>query len=141
MRDQQSFHQSTSAVKVYSLHDFVREEAFRHKWIESERAGRDLGHNAINHWREHHWLGTLRACWAEHVEGKRYWKELDLDDFGLLNQVDWDQPMTERVMRELKNGKENLDLLMWVHCNREREAISQMLCQLNINDRRMDCPV
>lgn len=36
-------------------------EAQRHKWIESERAQRDLGEAAIRQWVREHWNGYLRA--------------------------------------------------------------------------------
>lgn len=43
-----------------SLHECGEEEARRFKWIESEKAGRDLGELAIRAWIGQHWHGFLR---------------------------------------------------------------------------------
>src|SRR5260221_721534 len=58
--------------------------AQRFKWIESEKAGCDLGEAAIRRWVKEHWWGYLRARWLEHLQGRRFWVELDRGDFGLL---------------------------------------------------------
>ncbi len=47
-----------------------RREAERHKWIESEKAGADLGENAIRQWVKCHWWGYLRARWLEHLQAQ-----------------------------------------------------------------------
>ena len=62
------------------------QEALRFKWIESEKAGFDLGETAIRRWVQCHWWGYLRARWLEHLQGKRFWVELDRGDFGLLQR-------------------------------------------------------
>src|SRR3954447_22643925 len=49
-----------------SVRDRGSEEARRYKWIESEKAGRDLGDSAIRRWVHEHWNGFLRARWLEH---------------------------------------------------------------------------
>ena len=53
------------------------EEASRHKWIQSEQAGRDPRDAAIRQWAQEHWWGYLRARWMEHLQGKYFWIELD----------------------------------------------------------------
>ncbi len=67
-----------------SLHQRGAEEAQRFKWIESEKAGRDLGETAIRTWICQHWNDFLRHRWLEHLQGKTFWIELDPRDFGLL---------------------------------------------------------
>ena len=62
------------------------QEAQCFKWIESEKAGRDLGETAIRRWVKEHWWGYLRARWLEHLQGRRFWVELDRGDFGLLQR-------------------------------------------------------
>ena len=73
-----------SAEMRMSLHQRGEEEAQRFKWIESEKAGRDLGETAIRTWIGQHWNGFLRHRWLEHLQGKTFWIELDPGDFGLL---------------------------------------------------------
>src|SRR6516162_9234087 len=90
------------------------QEAQRFKWIESERAGRDLGESAIRRWVQQHWWGYLRARWLEHLEGKRFWVELDRGDFGLLQRRFHDnETLLDRILDRLKTGQENLDILVW----------------------------
>lgn len=48
------------------------QEAERHKWIESEKIGTDLGEGAIKQWVKTHWWGYLRARWLEHLQGTRF---------------------------------------------------------------------
>ena len=79
-----------------SVHDRGAVEAQRHKWIESEKAGRDLGEWAIRGWVRQHWNGFLREKWLEHLEGRTFWIELDHDDFGLLQNARSSDSISDR---------------------------------------------
>src|SRR3954453_3202788 len=61
------------AMQKCSIYEDCEREADRFKWIESEKAGRDLGEHAIRHWVRQHWSGYLRARWLEHLQGKTFW--------------------------------------------------------------------
>ena len=90
------------------------QEALRFKWIESEKAGCDLGEAAIRRWVQCHWWGYLRARWLEHLQGKRFWVELDRGDFGLLQRKFHDNTLLlDRILDRLKAGQENLDIICW----------------------------
>src|SRR4029077_4104703 len=90
------------------------QEAMRFKWIESEKAGKDLGEAAIRAWVKQHWWGFLRARWVEHLQGRRFWVELDRGDFGLLQREFHDTTLLlDRILDRLKTGKENLDIILW----------------------------
>src|SRR5881392_1419554 len=90
------------------------QEALRYKWIESERAGHDLGEVAIRRWVQCHWWGYLRARWLEHLRGRRFWVELDRGDFGLLQREFVDQALLlDRVLDRLLVGQDNLAILNW----------------------------
>src|SRR4051812_1046106 len=92
-----------------SVYDDCVEEANRFKWIESEKAGYDLGENAIRRWVEDHWTGYLRAKWLEHLQGRCFWIELDRGDFGLLEREFHDeQQLLDNILIRLKAGQENL---------------------------------
>src|SRR4051812_49300462 len=67
-----------------SYHDLCREAALRHKWIESEKAGRDLGEHAIYDWIRQYWHAFYRARAFEHLLGTRQWVEMDASEFGIL---------------------------------------------------------
>ena len=70
-----------------SLHQCAEEEALQFKWIESQKAGHDLGETAIRAWIGQHWRGFLRHRWLEHLQGKTFWIELEQQDFGLVPVV------------------------------------------------------
>lgn len=114
-------------------------EIDRYKWIESERHGYDLGETAVRRWVKYHWQGYLRARWLEHLEGNRYWIELDRDDFGLLRRAFFcDQELLHRIVDRLKIGQENLDVLSWAETNKiPTEAVVTILLALDINARRL----
>jgi hypothetical protein len=116
-----------------------QQEALRFKWIESEKAGRDLGEAAIHRWVKDHWWGYLRARWLEHLQGKRFWVELDRGDFGLLQREFQDNTLLlDRILDRLKSGKENLDILCWAHdWNISTEPVLKILEALDINSRRL----
>src|SRR5437763_15966161 len=94
-----------------SVFDDGEQEALRFKWIESERAGHDLGEAAIRRWVQCHWWGFLRARWVEHLQVKRLWVELDRGDFGLLQLRFQDRNLLlARILDRLTEGKENRDI-------------------------------
>lgn len=114
-------------------------EALRHKWIESERACCDLGEAAIRQWVRDHWWGYLRARWVEHIEGARYWRELDRGDFGILkHQFHEDALLLDRILDRLKCGQENLDVLQWaLDWGLPMTKVIRILTALDINSRRL----
>ena len=123
-----------------SVHVHGEEEACRHKWIESEKAGRDLGEYAIRSWVREHWHGFLRARWLEHLQGRNFWIELDHDDFGLLQRAFRDSPLIDDIVRRLKAGQENLEILNWaIDDDIPMEEVFEILEVLDINSRRIEC--
>ena len=123
-----------------SVHRIGEQEAQKHKWIESEKAGRDLGESAIRCWVREHWNGFLRARWLEHLEGSNFWIELDQDDFGLLEREFQGSILIDDILFMLKHGQENLNVLNWaIDNNLAMEQVLQILEMLDINSRRIEC--
>ena len=123
-----------------SVHDIGAVEAERHKWIESEKAGRDLGESAIRCWVREHWNGFLRARWLEHLQGRTFWIELDHNDFGLLQRAFQDSPLIDEILGQLKSGRENLDILNWaLDHHLPMVEVLEILEALDINSRRIEC--
>ncbi len=115
------------------------EEADRFRWIQSEKAGYDLGEAAIRQWVREHWNGYLRARWVEHLQGVCYWVELDRGDYGLLQNAFRDrQPLLDQILNWLKGGKENLDVIDWACAQKiEIAPVREILEALDVNSRRL----
>jgi hypothetical protein len=125
-----------------SLHDCAAAEAQGHRWIESEKAGQDLGEAAVRDWVRHHWSRFLRGRWIEHLEGRIFWIELDRGDFGLLQRQFRDSEVLEEILRRLRGGGENLDILGWsldrlLPEGRHGEVL-EILEALDINGHRVE---
>src|SRR3954463_15634623 len=76
--------QRSDGVVVHSLTAHALCAMERHKWLESEKAGRDLGDRALTDWIERYWKGFTRAKLVEHFYGWRCWGAFDEHDFGLM---------------------------------------------------------
>jgi hypothetical protein len=109
------------------------------KWIESEKVGYDLGEVAVRRWVQQHWNGYLRARWLEHLQGKRFWVELDRGDFGLFQHRFQDcQLLLDRILDRLKAGQENLDVILWaLDWKVPIQQVLNILQALDINSRRL----
>src|SRR5437763_5267408 len=128
-----------STVEKSSVYVDGEQEALRYKWIESEKAGHDLGEAALRRWVQQHWWGYLRARWMEHLHGTCFWVELDRGDFGLIKRRFQDQALLlDRILDRLKSGQENLDIILWALdwgvCLKDVREILQVL---DINSRRL----
>jgi hypothetical protein len=126
-------------VQKCSIYEDCQLEADRYKWIESEKAGKDLGELAVGQWVMHHWGGYLRARWLEHLQGRRFWIELDRGDFGLLTRSFQDKSLLlERILDRLKAGQENLHIILWaIDWNLRMADVLEILTALDINSRRL----
>ena len=110
-RSEQNAH---SGLREASLFRLARCEAERHKWIESEKAGCDLGDAAILDWSRRYWRQWSRERWLEHLNGERRWSELPEGDFGLLRrEFHANDALVARIVERIKRGGENLDIISW----------------------------
>lgn len=126
-------------VPTFSIYDDWEREAAEFKWIESEKAGCDLGEECLRRWVREHWWGYLRARWVEHLQGLRFWLELDRGDFGLLKrEFHEDAILRDCILDRLKSGQENLHIIEWaIECQIPMEPVMQILRALDINSRRL----
>jgi len=131
--------EQVQVVKKCSVYEDSQLEAERYKWIESEKAGYDLGENAIGRWVKEHWSGYLRARWLEHLQGKTFWIELDRGDFGLLLRAFQDNSLLlDRIVDRLKAGQENLNLILWAQdWQVPIDDVLAILEALDMNSRRL----
>jgi hypothetical protein len=132
-------HTTGSAASKSTLIEMAWLEAEKHKWIESEKAGRDLGEDAIRDWSRRYFRRWCRDRWIEHLNGDRFWRELDKADFGLLKRnFHPNTPLVDYIVSRIKAGGENLDILLWVQDNHGSfEDALEILRLLDINSRRI----
>jgi hypothetical protein len=131
---------TTMPTEVCSLYADCHQQVAVFKWIESQKAGFDIGQEyAIHCWVREHWSGYLRSKLLEHLLGYKYWSELDKGDFGLLQNAFQDQALLlDRIIDRLKANLENLDILLWAqHWNICSEQVIRILETLDINSRRI----
>jgi len=129
------------------LHLRVYEEAKKaiqeHRWVESEKAGRDLGADAEQDWIEHYWRTFCRSRYVRHLRGEVFFDEFDTDCFGILS-VDFGEVagLLNAVLERIKEGAENLDLIRWGY--QEHVPVNQLLQVLkaaDINGHRLLPPL
>lgn len=119
------------------FHDAI-EEAERYKYLESEKAGRDLGPGAIEDWQRRHWTIWLRHRWLEHLLGVRCWEEFEPERFGRLAALFATQRDTlDHVADLVRHGAENLDIIWWAAFERrDLPTVLRVLAELCLNDVR-----
>ena len=122
-----------------SIYAEGEDEAHRFKWIESEKARRDLGEFALRQWSQDYWGSFTRYRWIEHLEGKRFYSELSADQFGLLSRPFTDHEiLLDRIMDRLVAGQENLNVIQWgLDYSVSMPELREILTSLDINSRRL----
>lgn len=130
---------TTSITRLSVYHESVKEAA-RHKWIESQKRGRDVGDSAIREWYQFYWLEYCRQKNLEHVQGQQLWIEFAEEDFGcvftLLEQNDL---LLDMILDRVRCGWENLDVIVWAQdWGLDLDQVLCILEQLNINRARME---
>ncbi len=115
------------------------QEAEKHKWIESQKAGRDLGEAALRDWSRRYWWRWCRDRWIEHLNGDRFWTELDQQDFGLLKRnFHPNTALIDAIIARIKKGGENLDIIKWAQdSGQSLHEVMEILKLLDINSRRL----
>jgi hypothetical protein len=125
-------------MRQQSLFQRALREAHRHKYLESQKAGRDLGHAAIEDWHRRHWTIWLRHRWLEHLLGTACWEEFERVRFGRLRALfSAHEHLLDEVVGMVRRGAENADVLWWAAKeNRDIPAVVRMLIELRLNEIR-----
>jgi hypothetical protein len=125
-------------MKEESLFQEAQAEAERHKYLESERAGCDLGEEAIDDWHRRHWTLWLRHRWLEHLLGLRCWEELEAWRFGRLRDLFPDHAaLLDEIAGLVRRGAENTDILWWAAKEgRPLPTVMAILTEVRINEIR-----
>ncbi len=130
----------TESDSTLSLHEEALKEAERHKWIESQKIGRDLGRAALLEWYRIHWPHYCRIKRLEHLQGRRRWLEFDDDHFGQLYMLILEGDLlVDRVLDRFYAGMENLDIICWsFEWGLSVERVVDLLIQLDMNRARLE---
>ncbi|OJW12364.1 MAG: hypothetical protein BGO49_21155 [Planctomycetales bacterium 71-10] len=124
-----------------SLQERGELEALRFKWIESEKAGYDLGEMAVRQWIGRYWQRFIRQKWLEHLYGETCWVEFDPRAFGILRRSHLlESPLTETILEHFRWGEENLHIIQWaMDAGQPMDEIRVILTTLDVNSSRVPC--
>ncbi|MFP4057988.1 MAG: hypothetical protein ACLF0G_14060 [Candidatus Brocadiia bacterium] len=113
-------------------------EAERHKYLESQKAGRDLGHQAIADWHRRHWTLWLRERWLEHLLGTTRYEEFEPERFARLPALFAERSdLLAEVVEMVRRGAENADILFWAASERrDLRVVVRILVELRLNEIR-----
>lgn len=122
-------------MQALSLYEEGLREAQRHKWIESQKCGKDLGESALTDWYRRYWPIFCRLKCLEHLTGYCSWSEFAPEDFGLIGVlIRQEDLLLEMILDRASAGMENLALIVWAHD--WGLPMGRVLCileQLNLN--------
>ena len=123
-----------------SLYQDGFHEAHRHKWIQSEKLGRDLGDAALHDWYGRYWSGYCRIKRIEHVIGDRCWQEFqDGPSQFLLDLYHSQDLLFGLILDRVSQGWENLDVIVWsIDWGLPMDRVQAILLELNINCARLE---
>lgn len=126
-------------VVAKSIFEEASREAYRHKWIESEKAGYDIGDSAIEDWHHHFWHHFVRERWIQHIRGELFWRELDNNDFGILDkEFGGCREQSDAIVSMLEHGGENLDIIQWaLDTGQDMDVVLHILGSLDLNAHRI----
>ena len=126
-----------------SLYEAAIQEADRHKWLVSERHGRDCGYSAWSEWWDKYWSDFCRHRRIEHLRGDRRWREFEEDTFGrFYDLMVAGDLLLDLVLDRVAEGWENLHFACWIHeWGLPRERVMYMLEIVNINTSLRLAPI
>jgi len=132
--------QTLNVAAAGSLYEEANREADRHKWIESQKHGRDLGDHAIREWYRVHWHRYCRCKRLEHVRGQRCWREFEAGAFGqLYSLIITGDLLVDRILDRVDGGYENLDIILWAaEWGLPIRRVVAILEQIDVNRARLE---
>jgi hypothetical protein len=122
-----------------SVYEEAEKAASDHRWWESERAGRDVGPDAVREWSRAHWLRFYRYRFVQHLRGEAYFREFHPRTFAIVNgYVQCPRELLDAILNQVRDGAENLDIICWAQ-NRSMmpEPLLSILEAIDINRQRL----
>jgi hypothetical protein len=133
-------------TSVPSLLPAAWDEIQRHKWIESEKARRDVGNAAVADWLRRFWWRFCRWRRIEHVEGVQRWYEFSHDDFAKIMRPILEDDRLMLVIIELMKADRirvmnDLEVIEWARdIGLPMDRVLEILGDIHINIARLDPP-
>lgn len=123
-----------------SVYLSAQDEADRHKWIESQKRGCNLGRQALEDWYQRFWRNYCVAKRLEHLIGHQRWTEFADHEFGQMYQhLVSGNDLLARILEKIEVGWENLDIINWGHAERlSMDEMLPLLEMININIARLE---
>lgn len=126
-----------------SVYESARFEAWKHKWIESEKACHDQGSVALHEWTRRYWIKFLRHCLFEHMNGQTYYAEFGPVYFRLMDLIPRHDPCCfDFVIKQFTH--ERWDNLCFVTKSDEYgftfDRLRPVLEKLPVNETRLPPP-
>ena len=135
--------QCEASASPSSVYDHARREAEKHKWLESEKQGCDVGPQAIEDWYRQFWGKYCRQRRLEHLAGRQQWAEFADHEFGQMYELLVSgNSLLQDLIDRFERGWENLQFAVWLHetkrSQEEVEYILSLLEIININIARLE---
>ena len=127
--------------EVASIYEEAPLEADRHKWIESQKNGCDLGKLAISDWYANHWYYFCIGKKIENLLGNRCWQEFSDTRFGFLKSLQLEHDLlADRILdRIFWLRMENLDIIIWAReWSLPLDRVLEILELIDINSARLE---
>lgn len=131
---------SCGGLPALSVRQEGLQEALRHKWIESQKKGYDLGDTALKDWFRKHWLPFCRVKRLEHVEGQQRWEEFAEKEFAQVLELILDGDLLlDRILDRMEDGSENLEIINWaLDWSLSMPRVIELLEMIDINRARLE---
>jgi len=125
-----------------SVYEEAEQAVLEHKWLESEKAGRDLGDEAVLHWTRSHWLRFYRWRFVQHLRGEAYFREFHPRTFAIVTSRSQNSPkLLEDILNQVRDGAENLDIICWAQNHLLPTCpVLEILEAIDINRQRLHPP-
>ena len=125
-----------------SVYAEAEKAAREHKWLASEKAGRDLGEEAVQEWTKSYWLRFYRWRFVQHLRGEVFWAEFDSRSYGIVTgRLAAPRELLDQILDQVRDGAENLQLILWAQ---ERglpgDKVIEILEALDINSQKLAPP-
>ena len=125
-----------------SVYEEARKAAREHKWLASEKAGRDLGAAAVQEWTKSYWLQFYRYRFVQHLRGEVFWDEFGARFYGIVTgQLATPRELLDQILDRVRDGAENLQLIQWtLDHGLPTDTVLEVLEALDINSQKLPPP-